>query len=124
MCNAAVEPQLFDVVRYLRQRPVGGFANRRGGVREHERPGCGRALRKLCRLIDEPPQSLNEPPRALHALFGPDYVTFRRRIREHEPACRVCPECADDVIRIDGVALRLRHLLDRADLDRLPRLWW
>src|ERR671929_1292444 len=56
---------------------------------------------------------------ALYAFLGPDHVALGRRVGEHEPARRVGPEACDDVVRVDGVLLRLRHLLDRADLDRL-----
>ena len=57
--------------------------------------------------------------RALNAGLGPDDVALGRRIGQHEPSRRVGAVGRDDLVRIDGVALGLRHLLVRADLDRL-----
>ena len=57
--------------------------------------------------------------RAFDAGFGPDDVTVRRRVRENEEASRIGAVGADDVIGVDDIFLRLRHLLDRADLGFL-----
>ena len=57
--------------------------------------------------------------RAGDPLLGPDHVALGRRIGEHEPAGGVGAVGLHDVARVDGVPLRLRHLLDGADLDRL-----
>ena len=66
----------------------------------------------------QPPDALHEAVRAFDAGLGPDHVALGRRIRQHEPARRVGAVAGDDVVGIDHVLLRLRHLLDRADLDR------
>ena len=85
-------------------------------------PNCGRPRRRRFDpgdLADQPPQPLHEAPGALHAFLGPDHVALGRRVRQHEPARGVGAVGGDDVVGVDGVLLRLRHLLDRADLDRL-----
>src|SRR3546814_12298688 len=50
--------------------------------------------------------------------FGPWQVALGRRVRKHEPAHRIGAEAFDDVVGIDNVLLRLRHLDDTADVDR------
>jgi hypothetical protein len=55
---------------------------------------------------------------ALDAGFGPRQVALGRAVGQHEPANRVGAVLADDLIGIDDVLLRLRHLDDAADLDR------
>ena len=101
---------------------MGRLAQRYGRRRER-----GRALRRcrfryLGRFADQPPQPLHETPGALHATLGPFHVALGRRIRQHEPAGDIGAVAGDDLVRIDRVALRLRHFLDRADLDRLAGL--
>ena len=88
--------------------------------RERARPGLRRRRRNGGRVVHQAPQPLEETPGALDTFLGPDHVAFGRRIREHEPPRRIGTERTDDVVGIDGVALRLRHLLDGADLDRRP----
>ena len=78
---------------------------------------AGAAAPISAEFVDQPPQPLHEARRALHPLVAPDHVAVGRRIRQHEPARNVGAVGGDDVIGIDGVAFRLRHLLDGADGD-------
>jgi hypothetical protein len=61
------------------------------------------------------PQALREARGALHPALGPFDIALGRRIRQHEPARHVGAVAAHDVVWVDGVLLRLRHLFDRAD---------
>ena len=112
--------QLFDVISHPGQRPVRRLAQRQRPLTEPGRPLGGRVLRQFRRLADEPPQPLGKAPGTLDAALGPFDVALRWRIRQHEPACDIGAVGLDDVVGIDRVALRFRHLLDRADLDRFP----
>src|SRR5690606_16176902 len=67
-------------------------------------------------LADQSPYTLHEAPSALNALLGPLNIAFRRAVGQHEPARGIGTVRLNDVGRIDCVLLRLRHLLDRADL--------
>ena len=82
-------------------------ARARGDARK-----CRRGFR------NQSPEPLHEAVRAFDAGLGPDHVAVGRRIRQHEPARRIGAVAGDDVVGIDDILLRLRHLLDRADLDR------
>ena len=75
---------------------------------------CGRNAGKRRRgFRHQAPDALHEAMRAFDAGLGPDHVALRRRIRQHEPARRVGAVAGDDVVGVDDVLLRLRHLLDR-----------
>src|SRR3546814_20062790 len=67
-------------------------------------------------MVEQPPQPLDEAPRALDPRFAPRQVALGRAVGEHEPAYRVGAVLVDDRPRIDGVLLRFGHLLDAADL--------
>ena len=61
---------------------------------------------------------MQEPRGALDALVAPLEVALDRRGKHAEEPHRVGPVTLDQVVRIDDVLLRLRHLLHPADLDR------
>src|SRR5690606_38918848 len=115
--NRLVEAQALDVladgldrlVRRLRDRSRIALPRRRGRNAGDRR----RYLR------DEAPHSLNEAVRPVDAGRAPDDVTLWWRIRQHEPTRSVGTIACNDVVRVDDVLLRLRHLLDRSDLDLL-----
>ena len=69
-------------------------------------------------VADQAPQALRLLECALNASLGPDHIALGRRIGQHEPPRRVGAVSRDDLIRVDGIALGLRHLLVRTDLDR------
>jgi hypothetical protein len=78
-------------------------------------------------LVDEPPDALHEAARAVHADVRIDDVALGRAVGEHEPARDVGAVLADELVEVDGVLARLRHLLDRpmvrarrCDLERAP----
>ena len=60
------------------------------------------------------------PVRRLGAGGRPLHVAVRRAVGEHEPARGVRPVAGDDVVGVDHVLPRLRHLGRRPDLDRRP----
>ena len=62
--------------------------------------------------------TLQEPGGPLGTGLGPLDIALRRAVGQHEPAGSVGTKAVDDVGGVDGVLLRLRHLLDGADLDR------
>ncbi len=72
-------------------------------------------------VVNDTPHALDEASRACNAGLGPDHVALGRAVREHEPAGAVGTVVGDDVVGIDQVLLRLRHLLDGADDGRLAR---
>ena len=117
--DAHIEAQPLDLVLDSGQRRMGDPADalRLVAVARRRR----RPLRPddALDLAGQAPQALDLLERALNAVLGPDDVALGRRIRQHEPARRVGAVGRDDLVGIDGVALRLRHFLDRADLDRL-----
>ena len=57
--------------------------------------------------------------RAFYPGFGPDHITLRGRIREHEEAGGVSAIAVDYVVGINNILLRLRHLFDRTDGESL-----
>ena len=120
MRDADVEVQLLDrrptPWRARHARPCGPPAPAR---RMRPAASAGRLGGNLGGLADQPPQPVGEAPGALHAALGPFDVALGRRIRQHEPARHVGAVGRHDVVGVDGVPLRLRHLLDAADLDRL-----
>src|SRR5215510_2828089 len=63
----------------------------------------------------EPPDAVQEPRAAFHAVIVPVEVLFGRRGKQREEAGGVGAEGPDEIVRIHDVALRLRHL--RAILD-------
>ena len=117
--DADVEAQPLDLVLDPGERRVGDLADAPGFVAERLRPGRTLGADDALDLADEPPQPLRLLVGALDAGLGPDHVALGRRIGQHEPARRVGAVGLDDLVGVDRVALRLRHLLDRADLDRL-----
>src|SRR4029079_6603732 len=116
--DARIEATPLDLVLDPRQRRMGEPADAPRLL------AILRGLRRTLRphdaldLADEAPQALRLLERALNAGLGPDDIALGRRIRQHEPARGVGAVSRDDLVRIDGVALRLRHFLGRADLDR------
>ena len=117
--DADIEPQPLDLVLDLGQRRMGDSADAPRLVavirRRRRTLGADDALD----LADEAPQALRLLERALDARLGPDDVALGRRVGQHEPSRRVGAVGRDDLVGIDRVALRFRHLLGRADLDRL-----
>ena len=77
----------------------------RQGVRVERsgRPG-------LDMLHDRMPEALQEAITSLHTLVGPLERLLRRRREHHEQAHRVGAVLADQFLRVDDVALVLRHL--------------
>ena len=65
--------------------------------------------------------ALHEAAGAGDAGLRPDHVALGRAVGEHEPARAVRTPAGDDVVRIDEVLLRLRHLLGCADDGRRAR---
>ena len=63
------------------------------------------------------PDALDEAMGTLGTGFGPDDVSFRRAVGEHEPAGGVGAVGFNDVGGIHGILLGFRHLLDGADGD-------
>src|SRR5215831_16000589 len=94
-----------------RERAVGSLAQGERRLAEVWRARQINGCRCLRGFAHEAPESLHEAPSALHALLGPDHVALRGRIGEHEPARGVGAVAGDDVVGVDGVAPRLRHLL-------------
>ena len=73
--------------------------------------------RHVSMLTEQPPQALNEPRAALDPGFRPRQIALGRRIGQHEPADRVGTVGGDDLVGVDHVLLRLRHLKDAANFD-------
>ena len=67
------------------------------------------AADRLAQLIDQAPDARQEAPAALEAGVGPLDLLLRRRDEHHVQPQRVGAELLDHVVRIDDVALRLRH---------------
>ena len=116
-----VEAEALDGLLDRGERAVRGLAN--GERFRRVLDGAAVRLRvavadRVGDFTDEAPHPLHEARRALDAFLGPDHVALRRRVGEHEPARRIGAEARDDVVGIDRVLPRLRHLLDRADRDR------
>ena len=116
MGDAAVEAQFADIVGNIAKCAVGGLAHHQSLLAECGRTRSGRGDARD--LAIEPPQPLHETPGALHAFLGPDHVALGWRVGEHEPARGVGAVSFDDVVGVDDVLFRLRHLLDRADFER------
>src|SRR5271165_4776306 len=74
-------------------------------------------MTKIRDVADQTPKALNKFCRTLHPLLRPNDVSVRRRIGKHEPAGRIGSVSSDNVVGIDGVAFRFRHLFDAADFD-------
>ena len=118
--DRAVEAQAFDVLCHTRRscgaRDGGGRAPLRrtwpgagAPVPAAQRPGAISSRQTRCtkRCAPSTPASVQITSRS-GGEFG-----------QHEPARGVGAVVREDVGWVDGVLLRLRHLLDRADLDRL-----
>src|ERR1700747_1522761 len=71
---------------------------------------------------NEPPQPLGKSPSPLNATLGPIDVTIGWRVGAHEPASDICTVAADDVVRINGVALGFSHFFNGANLYRFARV--
>ncbi|ABA48399.1 hypothetical protein BURPS1710b_3452 [Burkholderia pseudomallei 1710b] len=68
----------------------------------------------------ERPHAAQKAARAVDARAGPLELLLGRRREHREKARGVGAVMVDQHLRIDAVVLRLRHLLDAAELDRLP----
>ncbi|MNW09746.1 hypothetical protein D3C71_2068200 [compost metagenome] len=73
---------------------------------------CFDRAKRFRRLADQTPDALNEAMGAFDAGLGPDDVAIGRRIGKHEEARGIGAVGGDDIVRVDDVLLRLRHLLD------------
>ena len=101
-----------DAIGFLNgaQRLVSGLRNRKGFAFRCRR--CFGLAQLFGRLAYQTPHALDEAMRSFDTGLGPDDVTIRGRIGENEEAGRIGAVGSDDVVGIDNILLRLRHLLD------------
>src|SRR5690606_38698020 len=110
---------VYTVNRLVEAQRLDLFADCRDGLMDLAIDSLVLALRRRIVLLEEAPQTLNEPGATFDTGFRPGQVPLRRAVRKHEPADCVGAVGGDDLIRIDNVLLRLRHLDDAPDLNRL-----
>ena len=113
-----IEPQTADLVLDLGQRAMRDAADTLRLIAVARRRLRSLVPNDALDLAGQAPQALRLLERALNASLGPDDVALGRGVGEHEPSRRVGAVSRDDLVRIDRVALGLRHFLSCADLDR------
>src|SRR5215471_1084895 len=115
-----VVAQALKVLANIVQRLVGRTAQE-GGLGSEERRWIRLGVSALDDLVDEPRNALDLAASARNTGLGPDDVAVGRAVRHNKEARRIGPVVGDDVIGIDHVLARLRHFLDRADLNGAAR---
>src|SRR5262249_6404685 len=68
-------------------------------------------------FVNDAPDAAQEPRRAFSAGLAPFQIFFWWSGEQHEQTQRVRAVDIDHLVGIDGVLLRLRHLLDSPDGD-------